>query len=150
VTLTKPSDFSGAFAVEPPVFTSSTTGVLVAVYAPNEGQQVKFAVYSTADTGATWTLGATLSFNTYPSPTPFSVIASGEVFAASTATNGSVTLYDLPAGASSWTPITTTTGSLLAGITSLSFFDATRGWAVTKAGLIATTDGGVTWTVVHA
>lgn len=76
--------------------------------------------------------------------------SSGQRFAIAAATNGSVTLYDLPAGASSWTPVATTDDNLLTGLSVLNFVDAAHGWAVTTSGLIATTDGGMTWTVVHA
>jgi photosystem II stability/assembly factor-like uncharacterized protein len=153
VSLPLPSDlWSGGCcaAVEPPVFTSATNGVLEVVYPTNT--ETKLAIYRTTDAGATWTLGPGLTIPTTPvegSNTPISVTASGEVFVAITATDGGVTLYDLPAGAASWKQIKTS-GGLLAGLTKLDFFDSTHGWAVTHAGLIGTTDGGKTWVVLRA
>ena len=78
------------------------------------------------------------------------MLSTGDVFAAVTV-NGQVTLYQLPVGATSWTKINTgaTYTFLLSGITQLDFVNLTTGWAVTGAGLIETTDGGVTWTFVH-
>ena len=137
--------------VEPPVFTSVTNGVLEVLYPTNPDP--KLVLYHTTDAGTTWTLGPSISIAGFPigqggSP-PVSVTANGEVFAAITAASGSVALYDLPFAASSWTQIQTTT-PLLAGLTQLDFVDALHGWAVAKAGLIGSSDGGVTWTVLHA
>ena len=67
-------------------------------------------------------------------------------------TDAGMTLYQLPLGARTWTKIVTaaTSTKLLAGLTQVDFVNQMTGWAVTSAGLIATTDGGVTWAVRHA
>ena len=82
-----------------------------------------------------------------------SVLSTGEVFVAPTENElGQVTLYRLPVGATSWTKINTerSSAALLRAITQLDFVNPTTGWAVTSSGLIGTSDGGVTWTVLHA
>jgi photosystem II stability/assembly factor-like uncharacterized protein/predicted anti-sigma-YlaC factor YlaD len=136
--------------VEPPVFTSATSGVLPVTYVTNAGTR-KLVVYRTANAGTTWTLGPAITlgnFQATSSPAPISVIATGEVFAAAVVNTGSVTLYHLPAGASSWARINTNSG-LLAGLTKLNFVDGSNGWAVTQSGLIGTNDGGLTWMKLH-
>ncbi|MGO8949366.1 MAG: hypothetical protein ACLQUY_17295 [Ktedonobacterales bacterium] len=145
-------DPSGA---EPPVFTSATAGVLGVSYGSGPSAQALFTVYLTTDGGTSWQLGPTLSgagvAGFAAASFPSSVLANGEVFTA-VAVNGQVTLYQLPVGATSWVKITTGSSSagLLGGITQLDFVSQTSGWAVTQAGLIGTTDGGVSWTVLHA
>jgi photosystem II stability/assembly factor-like uncharacterized protein len=154
VSLPVPSDLSSGgccAAVEPPVFTNASNGVLEVMYPTST--QAKLAIYRTTDAGTTWTLGPGITLPE-ASPAeynsiPISVTAIGEVFAAATAANGNIGLYDLPFGATSWKQLTASS-RLLAGITQLDFLDATHGWAITKTGLIGTTDGGVTWTVLRA
>ncbi|MGO8948328.1 MAG: hypothetical protein ACLQUY_11845 [Ktedonobacterales bacterium] len=139
-----------ATLAERPVFTSATAGVLEVSYGSGPSNPALFDVYRTTDAGTSWQLGASLSG---VGGTSFvsSMLATGEVFAAA-AVNGQVTLDQLPVGATSWTKITTDSSStaLLSGITQLNFVNPTIGWAVTTAGLLGTTDGGVTWTALHA
>jgi len=147
VALTPPGDFGGLGDVQPPVFTSATNGVFAVTYSSQTNQK-RLSIYRTADAGTHWTLGPVLtvsSQSTAATVAPSSVTVSGEVFAA---TIGNVALYGLLPGASSWTPINSTSG-LLAGLTKLDFVDGSNGWAVTQSGLIETTDGGVTWTPLH-
>jgi photosystem II stability/assembly factor-like uncharacterized protein len=126
-----------------PVFTSPTTGVLEVV------SSSIFSLYRTTDAGTSWRFGPPLSVGMVVAPS--SVVATGEVFVAPTL-SGQVTLYQLPVGGASWTKINTGDGSLalLSGVTRLDFVSQLAGWAVTSSGLIGTTDGGVTWTVLHA
>ncbi|MGO8950767.1 MAG: hypothetical protein ACLQUY_24570 [Ktedonobacterales bacterium] len=147
-----------ATIVEPPVFTGATAGVLEVSYGSNVYKPVTLTVYRTTDTGTSWQLGPSLS-GPAGALTGISfmssVLASGEIFVAPTENElGQVTLYQLPAGATSWTKITTESSSaaLLRAIIQLDFVNPTTGWAVTHGGLslIGTTNGGVTWTVLHA
>jgi photosystem II stability/assembly factor-like uncharacterized protein len=143
---------------ELPVFTSATAGVLEVGFGlagAGSSSPTLLSAYRTTNAGTTWQLGASLSgapgrnssTNIYPS----SVLATGEVFAA-VAVSWQVTLYQLPVRATSWVKVITQSSSagLLSGITQLNFVNQTVGWAVTSAGLIGTTDGGVTWAVLHA
>jgi photosystem II stability/assembly factor-like uncharacterized protein len=150
-SLTPPISVQGGL----PVFTTATTGVLEVSHLSLPSGPVTLYLYRTTDGGANWQLGPTLSgtsntsvpANSFPS----SVLSSGEVVAAPTV-NGQVTLYQLPLGATGWTKVTTGTSSvaLLGGLTQLDFVSPTIGWAVTSSGLIETSDGGGTWTVLHA
>jgi hypothetical protein len=138
--------------ISPPIFTSATAGVLEVTYGSVASSPAILNLYRTADAGATWQLEPALSGTGETSGSiPCSVLSTGGVFAALT-DNGQVTLYQLPLGATSWTTIQTGSSSvrLLSGITQLNMVNQTTGWAVTSAGLIGTTDGGVTWTVLHA
>jgi photosystem II stability/assembly factor-like uncharacterized protein len=137
----------------PPVFTSATSGVMEVTYYVSP-LPAKLYVYRTADTGSTWQLGPGLGElgMTLQTSGACSVLYSGEMFAAVT-TNGQVSgLAELAPAATSWTIINTDSGSvpLLSGMTQLDFVNLTAGLAVTHAGLIATTNGGETWAVVHA
>jgi hypothetical protein len=143
--------------ISTPVFTSATAGVVAVTsssYSSVPSSPSTLKVYRTTDGGTSWQLGPVLSGTGGTSvPTtrvPSSVLSTGDVFAAVTL-NGRVTLYQLPAGAASWTKINTggSSTALLSGMTQLDFVSPTIGWAVTQAGLIGTTDGGVTWTVLH-
>jgi hypothetical protein len=140
--------------VSPPIFTSATAGVLEVTSMSLPSSPATLNLYRTTDAGTSWQLGPSLSgIGGTSVPTtrvPSSVLSTGDVFAAVTV-NGQVTLYQLPLGATSWTKITTGSSStaLLSGITQLDFVNQTTGWAVTQAGLIGTTDGGVTWTLLH-
>jgi photosystem II stability/assembly factor-like uncharacterized protein len=142
---------------EPPVFTSASAGVLEVIELSNSSnpQQGTLYFYRTTDAGLSWHEGAVLggaSAITIPeSGVPSCVLPTGEVFVAATV-HGQMTLYQLPPGASTWTKIATAASSttLLAGMMQVDFVNQMTGWAVTNAGLIATTDGGVTWVVQHA
>jgi len=141
--------------VSPPIFTSATAGVLEVTSMSLPSSPATLNLYRTTDAGTSWQLGPSLSGTGGTSvPTtsvPSSVLSTGDVFAAVTL-NGQATLYQLPVGATSWTQINTggSSTALLSGITQLDFVNPTTGWAVTHAGLIGTTDGGMTWTVLHA
>ncbi len=145
----------GHVTAELPVFTSATAGVLEVSTLSGSSGPATLYLYRTTDGGTSWQLGPTLTGTGTTSvpvnPFPSSVLSSGEVFAAPTV-SGQVTLYQLPLGATSWTKITASSSSvgLLSGLTQLEFVNSTTGWAVTSAGLIGTTDGGVTWSVLHA
>ncbi len=145
----------GHVTAELPVFTSATAGVLQVSTLSGSSGPATLYLYRTTDGGTSWQLGPTLTGTGTTSvpanPFPSSVLSSGEVFAAPTV-SGQVTLYQLPLGATSWTKITASSNSvgLLSGLTQLDFVNSTTGWAVTSAGLIGTTDGGVTWSVLHA
>ncbi len=162
LSLPPPSGYSegGGLGVEPPVFTSATAGILEVISASGSTSgtsQGLFTVYRTTDAGSSWQLGPSLSgvpisYTNAPMPSLVSsVLSTGEVLAAATV-NGQLALYQLPAGATSWTKINTGSSStaLLSGMTQLDFVNQMSGWAVTSAGLIGTTDGGVTWTLLHA
>lgn len=139
--------------ISPPIFTSTTAGVLEVTYSSVASSPAILNLYRTADAGATWQLGPALSGTGVTSGSiPCSVLGNGGVLVALSENGGQVTLYQLPLGATSWTAIKTGSGSvgLLSGITQLNMVNQTTGWAVTSAGLIGTTDGGVTWTVLHA
>lgn len=154
VSLPNPPSNSASI-VGPPVFTSATNGVLVVVY-PIDPALSTLAVYRTSDTGTTWTIGPPPSSTTTGPESPAlltSTISTGEVFVASIGgPNVNVPASLLSSGATAWTVITPASSSvgLLKDMTQLDFVDATHGWALTKYGLIGTTDGGVTWTVLHA
>jgi photosystem II stability/assembly factor-like uncharacterized protein len=148
VSLPTPPTHSASI-VGPPVFTSVTNGVLVVVY-PLYPVLSTLAIYRTADTGTTWQVSPPA---TGPESPGFltSTISTGEVFVAS------IDGINVPAGlvstgATGWTVINTASSSrgLLKDMTQMDFVDATHGWALTKYGLIGTTDGGVTWRVLHA
>lgn len=134
---------------ELPVFTSATAGVLEVTSLPGPSSPAILYLYRTTDAGTSWQLGPNLSVSV--TSVPSSVLSTGEVLVAPTV-SGQVTLYQLPLGATRWTKINTGSSStaLLGGITQLDFVNQTTGWAVTHAGLIATIDGGMTWTVLHA
>jgi hypothetical protein len=138
--------------VAPPIFTSATDGVLEVTYSSVPASPAILNLYRTADTGTTWQLGPALTGTgvTAGASIACSVLSTGDVFAA-LPENGQVTLYHLPLGATSWSKINTGSSSaaLLSGITQLAFVKTT-GWAVTHAGLVGTTDGGVTWALLHA
>jgi hypothetical protein len=140
--------------VSPPIFTSATVGVLEVTSMSLPSSPATLNLYRTTDAGTTWQLGPALSgaggTSTPRTSVPSSVLSTGDVFAAVTV-NGQVSLYQLSRGATSWTKINTSSSSaaLLGGITQLDFVNQTIGWAVTQAGLIGTTDGGVTWTLLH-
>jgi len=140
----------GSVTVQPPVFSNAMNGVLIVNY-HTAADQTKLIIYRTTNGGATWTLGPALNSNRAIAIITSSVTATGEVFATTGPeppdSAGSIALYQLPTGASSWTQITS--GGLFTGLTQLDFLDATHGWAVTDAGLVGTTDGGVTWNVLH-
>jgi photosystem II stability/assembly factor-like uncharacterized protein len=148
----------GTVVAEPPVFTSATAGVLEMTSSSLTGafsSPGTLYLYRTMDAGLSWqevtALGGTSGINAVAYGIPSSVLPTGEVFIALTV-NGQTTLYQLPLGASNWTKIATAASAttLLAGLTQLDFVNQMTGWAVTSAGLIATTDGGVTWAVRHA
>jgi photosystem II stability/assembly factor-like uncharacterized protein len=148
VSLPTPPSHSGSI-LGPPVFTSATNGVLVVVY-PIDPVLSTLAIYRTADTGTSWQVGPPATGPESPGLLT-STISTGEVFVAS--------MYgiNVPAGlastgATGWTVISTASSSrgLLKDLTQLDFVDATHGWALTKFGLIGTTDGGMTWMVLHA
>jgi photosystem II stability/assembly factor-like uncharacterized protein len=140
--------------ISTPVFTSATAGVVAVTSSSVPSSPATLKVYHTTDAGMSWQLGPSLSgiggTSVPTTSVPSSVLSTGDVFAAVTV-NGQVTLYQLPVGATSWTKINTGSSStaLLSGITRLDFVNQTTGWAVTQAGLIGTTDGGVTWTLLH-
>jgi hypothetical protein len=138
----------GQLEAELPAFTSATAGVLEVTSLPNPSSRAILYLYRTTDAGRSWQLGPNLSVSL--TSIPSSVLSTGEVLVAPTV-SGQVTLYQLPFGATSWTKINTGSSStaLLGGITQLHFVNQTIGRAVTQAGLIGTTDGGVTWTVLH-
>ncbi len=146
----------GTYA-EPPVFTSASAGVLEVIKLSNSSnpQLGTLYLYRTTDAGLSWhggiVLGGTSAITIPESGVPSCVLPTGEVIVAATV-NGQITLYQLPPGASIWTKLATASNSttLLAGMTQLDFVDQMTGWAVTNAGLIATSDGGVTWAVRHA
>jgi photosystem II stability/assembly factor-like uncharacterized protein len=154
VSLPPPPSHSASI-VGPPVFTSATSGVLVVVY-PIDPVLSTLAIYRTADAGITLQIGppATGPESTFGvSGFLTSKISTGEVFVAvlaGSSINDRANL--LSSGATGWTPINTASNSvgLLKDLTQLDFVDATHGWALTKFGLIGTTDGGVTWTVLPA
>jgi hypothetical protein len=138
--------------ISPPIFTSTTAGVLEVTYGSVASSPAILNLYRTADAGATWQLEPALSGTSETSGSiPCSVLGNGDVLAA-LSESGQVTLYRLPLGTTSWTTIQTGGSSvrLLSGITQLNMVNQTTGWAVTSAGLIGTTDGGVIWTVLHA
>ena len=141
--------------ISTPEFTSTTAGVVAVTSSSVPSSPSTLKVYRTTNGGTSWQLGPVLSgtggTSVSTTSVPSSVLSTGDVFAAVTV-NGQVTLYQLPTGATSWTKINTGSSStaLLSGITQLDFVNQTTGWAVTHAGLIGTTDGGVTWTLLHA
>ncbi len=152
----EPADLLHVYA-ELPVFISATAGVLEVIDLSNSSnpQLGSLYVYRTTDVGLSWhggaVLGGTSAITIPESGVPSSVLPTGEVFVAATV-HGQMTLYQLPLGTNTWTKIATAASSttLLAGMTQLDFVNQMTGWAVTNAGLIATTDGGVTWAVRHA
>jgi len=159
VSMPTPPGYSQPVAtqVEPPIFTSATAGVLEVSYGSNVSKPPFLTVYRTTDTGASWQLGPTLSGSAggglFEASFMSSVLSTGEVFVAPMENElGQVTVYQLPVGATSWTKIGTerSSAALLRAITRLDFVNPTTGWAVTSSGLIGTSDGGVTWTVLHA
>jgi photosystem II stability/assembly factor-like uncharacterized protein len=146
---TPPGYVNGSqLGAELPVFTSATAGVLEVTSLSNPSSTAILYLYRTTDAGTSWQLGPNLSVSV--TSVPSSVLSTGEVLVAPTV-SGQVTLYQWPLGATSWTKINTGSSStaLLGGITQLDFVNQTTGWAVTQAGLIGTTDGGVTWTLLH-
>lgn len=141
--------------VEPPVFTGASAGVLEVSYGSTVNKPLTLTVYRTTDTGTSWQVGPSLSGSVGGYSFMSSVLSSGEVFVAPTENElHQVTFYQLPAGATSWTKINTESSSeaLLGGIIQLDFVNPTTGWAVTHGGLslLGTTNGGVTWTLLHA
>jgi photosystem II stability/assembly factor-like uncharacterized protein len=134
---------------ELPAFTSATAGVLEVTALSGPSSPATLYLYRTTDAGTSWQLGPNLSVSV--TGVPSSVLANGEVFVAPTV-SGQVTLYQLPLGATSWTKITagSSSSALLSGLTQLDYVSPMVGWAVTHAGLIGTTDGGMTWSVLHA
>jgi photosystem II stability/assembly factor-like uncharacterized protein len=151
-----PADLFHVYA-EPPVFTSATAGVLEVIDLSNSSnpQRGSLYFYRTTDAGMSWhegaVLGGTSEITIPDSGVPSCVLPTGEVFVAATV-NEQITLYQLPLGTNTWTKIDTaaTSTKLLAGMTQVDFVNQMTGWVVTSAGLIATTDGGVTWAVRHA
>ena len=154
VSLPTPPSHSASI-VGPPVFTSATNGVLVVVY-PIDPVLSTLAIYRTANTGTTWQIGPPPTGPTTGPESPgflTSTISTGEVFVAVLeGPSINVPAGLVSTGATGWTVINTASSSrgLLKDMTQLDFVDATHGWALTKYGLIGTTDGGVTWAILHA
>jgi photosystem II stability/assembly factor-like uncharacterized protein len=154
VSLPMPSTGVVNLTISTPVFTSATAGVVAVTSSSAPSAPSTLKVYRTTDGGTSWQLGPVLSGAGGTSvPTtriPSSVLSTGDVFAA-VSVNGQMTLYQLPVGATSWTRINTGASStaLLSGVTQLDFVNQSTGWAVTHVGLVESTDGGVTWTLVH-
>jgi photosystem II stability/assembly factor-like uncharacterized protein len=146
-----PHPVQGSLAVEPPIFISATAGVLEII----DSRAGALYLYRTNDAGMSWqevtAFGGTSAITVPTFGFPSWVLPTGEVIVA-LKVSGQISLYHLPPGASTWTKIATGSSSttLLAGMTQLDFVNQMTGWAVTSAGLIATTDGGVTWAVRHA
>jgi len=139
----------GETTVYPPVFTSTTNGILfVGLIGGAQGSPT--IPYRTTNGGATWAVGPKVGVG----GCVWSVIADGTAFAGcgeSSSMNGTLPrdLFSLPAGGSQWSPITVDANSkpLTVGMSALDMVTATVGWAITQSGLIHTTNGGQTWTL---
>jgi photosystem II stability/assembly factor-like uncharacterized protein len=138
--------------VLPPAFSNASEGILPVQLGTGAGSGTG-VVYLTHTGGSTWSLGPWA-----PGWCEWSLNASGQQFMAcspspsSTGASGTpATLYRLSATQTRWEPIPIdpTSQSLLRAITELDMVSATTGWALSSsAGLIATADGGHTWSVL--
>jgi photosystem II stability/assembly factor-like uncharacterized protein len=133
-----------------PTFFSTQVGVLRALMvAQATGDVADTVMYVTHDGGMTWSpttplqgSEATTSFldvTSFLDPLDWWIVPNA---------NGGTSLFKTSDGGqhwASWTP-----GAPFAGVSMLSFGSDTLGLAIGSAGLLRTTDGGHTWTIVAA
>ena len=124
-----------------PSFTDSLHGLLAVKYPGTNGvKQSKLVVFSTPDAGKTWKPMKVLSYSSEKGE--FSVtFANGKVIVPTSVDDEQVRITQVSLGdGASITDI----GSP-AGVSGLSFYDAEHGVVMSKPGLLATSDGGVSW-----
>jgi photosystem II stability/assembly factor-like uncharacterized protein len=137
-----PSGNYYAAGLLPPTFFSPQVGALtVAVGSRAAGGVVASLVYVTRDGGDTW--APTAPADTEPDATSL-LDSSHWWITADTGADG--VLFSTADGGQHWANMTP--GALFAHVSALSFASATQGWAIGSAGLLRTTDGGHTWTVL--
>jgi photosystem II stability/assembly factor-like uncharacterized protein len=138
--------------VLPPVFSTAVEGVMPVQLGSGAGSQTGM-IYLTHDGGSSWSLGPWA-----PGWCDWSLNAGGQQFMVCSpsppnadASGPPATLYRLSVTPTRWEPIPIdpTSQPLLRAIAELDMVSATTGWALSSsAGLIATADGGHTWSVL--
>jgi photosystem II stability/assembly factor-like uncharacterized protein len=123
-----------------PVFKDSQHGSLLVRYPGSPGGTPKFVVYATHSGGTSWQPLKTLSV---PADTQFALIDSTLILPTNSVpgkfSTESVSLTDQAQ------PAKPASSQNVSGIQAFSFADVRNGWALTRCGLYATTDGGATW-----
>jgi photosystem II stability/assembly factor-like uncharacterized protein len=156
--LTIPASLQTTYDVydaQPPVFWPGGNGIFFDTLADSSG--FSFLSFRTTDGGAAWAAGPYITIKGSGAASanlslPSSVTPAGDAFVATTDGNGNVALYTLTPGANAWSIVASSspTRSLLRGIVALDMIDATTGWAISAGGLLITTDGGVSWSLLSA
>jgi photosystem II stability/assembly factor-like uncharacterized protein len=127
-----------------PTFFSAQEGVLpMDVGSRSAGGVVLSVVYVTHDGGATW--NATMPISTVTGAT--SLPDAFHWWIASEAVTGT-SLFSTVDGGLHWLRLTP--GAPFTEISVLSFVSSVQGWAIGGAGLLRTSDGGRTWTILAA
>jgi photosystem II stability/assembly factor-like uncharacterized protein len=143
VTLTLPPQVSlHSYTVfQTPSFTDSLHGLLAVKYPGTNGvKQSKLVVFLTSDAGKTWKPTKVLTYSREKGD--FSVtFANGKLIVPTLVDDEQVRVVQISLGDEA---SITNIGSP-AGVSGLSFYDAEHGVVMSKPGLLATFDGGVSW-----
>ncbi len=121
----------------PPVFFGPSDAVMPVEFQASGGKTV---FYLTTDGGATWTPTTSVPTESSPAPWSFANPSAGFVI------TNSATLYRTTDGGAQWTAVQPNIS--LQNTTELDFVSAQTGWAVVNGSLLATSNGGQTWTQV--
>jgi len=133
-----------------PTFFSPQMGVLpVLVVAQATGDVTATVLYVSHDGGASWspTAPLTASIGATSFDDALSLLDASTWWIASSA-HGDTTLFQTADGGqrwASWTP-----GAPFAAVSALDFVSGAQGWAIGSVGLLRTSDGGHTWTILAA